>query len=88
MPSFRSTLTLSLTTSDVGQFGNQGAGTVGQGPGAGVGGNQGIPPTGALNNEGQQRGGGGHSMTGKVEHAVGSMIGSNALKAKGLQKEQ
>lgn len=27
-------------------------------------------------------------MTGKVESAIGSMVGSNALKAKGLQKEQ
>lgn len=27
-------------------------------------------------------------MTGKVESALGSMVGSSALKAKGLQKEQ
>ena len=32
--------------------------------------------------------GGQHAMTGKVEHAVGSMIGSKSLKAKGIQKEQ
>lgn len=27
-------------------------------------------------------------MAGKVEHAVGSLVGSQALKAKGIQKEQ
>jgi uncharacterized protein YjbJ (UPF0337 family) len=27
-------------------------------------------------------------MTGKIEHAVGSIVGSKSLKAKGLQKEQ
>ncbi|KAK7044861.1 hypothetical protein R3P38DRAFT_3258940 [Favolaschia claudopus] len=27
-------------------------------------------------------------MTGKIEHAVGSMVGSKSLKAKGIQKEQ
>lgn len=27
-------------------------------------------------------------MAGKVEHAVGSLVGSQALKAKGMQKEQ
>jgi len=48
----------------------------------------GVPPTGNLNNSGQNRGGAGLGMTGKVEKAVGSMVGSSALKAKGLQKEQ
>ncbi|KAF8162475.1 hypothetical protein K438DRAFT_1775908 [Mycena galopus ATCC 62051] len=31
---------------------------------------------------------GGGAMTGKIEHAVGSIIGSKSLKAKGIQKEQ
>ncbi|KAF8887549.1 hypothetical protein BD779DRAFT_1396983, partial [Infundibulicybe gibba] len=47
-----------------------------------------LPPTGTLNNQNQSRGGAGHSLTGKVEQAVGSMVGSSALRAKGLQKEQ
>jgi hypothetical protein len=36
----------------------------------------------------RQQGSGQHAMTGKVEHAVGSLIGSKSLKAKGIQKEQ
>ncbi|KAJ7449126.1 hypothetical protein B0H11DRAFT_2055512 [Mycena galericulata] len=66
-----------------------GAGGVGAGAGAGAGaGGAAIPPTGAINTQQQGRSGGGGAMTGKIEHAVGSMVGSNALKAKGLQKEQ
>jgi len=53
----------------------------------GAGGAQGLPSTGVYNN-GQSRGGGGQRMTGKVEKAIGTLVGSNALKAKGLQKEQ
>jgi len=48
----------------------------------------GIPPTGTLNDHNQSRGGVGTRMTGKVESAVGTMLGSSSLKAKGLQKEQ
>ncbi|TDL25115.1 hypothetical protein BD410DRAFT_896084 [Rickenella mellea] len=33
-------------------------------------------------------GSGGKALTGKIEHAVGTMIGSESLKAKGLAKEQ
>lgn len=47
-----------------------------------------LPPTGALNNSNQTRGGSGSAVTGKVERTVGAMVGSSALKAKGLQKEQ
>ncbi|KAH7919405.1 hypothetical protein BV22DRAFT_862439 [Leucogyrophana mollusca] len=50
------------------------------------GGNPNIPPPGHVNH--QDGGGGSHAFTGRVEHAVGSMIGSNALKAKGMQKQQ
>lgn len=45
-----------------------------------------IPPANQINTG--QHGGGGARMAGKVEHAVGSMIGSQALKTKGMQKEQ
>ncbi|KAL0959718.1 hypothetical protein HGRIS_011411 [Hohenbuehelia grisea] len=56
---------------------------------AGVGHNQGLPPTSTLSSSNQNHpSGSGQRMTGKIEHAVGSMLGSNALKAKGLQKEQ
>ncbi|KAJ3726602.1 hypothetical protein C8R42DRAFT_657146 [Lentinula raphanica] len=42
-----------------------------------------IPPSSHMN----ASGGPGHSTTGKVEKAIGSAVGSNALKAKGMQKE-
>ncbi|TCD71910.1 hypothetical protein EIP91_000042 [Steccherinum ochraceum] len=45
-----------------------------------------LAPAGHLNNN--QQSGGGSRMTGKVEHAVGSLVGSQALKSKGMQKEQ
>lgn len=60
----------------------------GAGVGAGAGAGPAIPPTGTINSQQQPRTGGGSAMTGKIEHAVGSLIGSNALKTKGLQKEQ
>ncbi|EIW78643.1 hypothetical protein CONPUDRAFT_167609 [Coniophora puteana RWD-64-598 SS2] len=44
------------------------------------------PPASSGNRD--QGHGGGQSMTNKVESAVGSMVGSNALKAKGMQKRQ
>ncbi|EMD35567.1 hypothetical protein CERSUDRAFT_124839 [Gelatoporia subvermispora B] len=57
--------------------------------GAGAGPNgPSIPPTGAVNPSQNTQGSGGGRLTGKVEHAVGSMVGSQALQAKGLQKEQ
>jgi len=54
------------------------------GPSAGDGGA--IPPASSINHN--QDHGGGHSTMGKVESAIGSMVGSNALKAKGMQKQQ
>jgi hypothetical protein len=54
--------------------------------GSGPTGDHPIPPSAALG-AGKQ-GNGQHEMTGKVEHAIGSMIGSKSLKAKGIQKEQ
>ncbi|KAF8156003.1 hypothetical protein B0H34DRAFT_517281 [Crassisporium funariophilum] len=54
-----------------------------------AGGPTGIPPTNVVNSGHNTAGhGSGTRMTGKVESAIGSMVGSNALKAKGLQKEQ
>lgn len=35
----------------------------------------------------QHRSGGGH-LAGKVEHGMGEMVGSKALEARGLEKEQ
>jgi len=66
----------------------------GGGVGGGIGGmgqtSGGIPATGAVNHSADTTGSGGtgQRITGKVESAIGSMVGSNALKAKGLQKEQ
>ena len=50
------------------------------------GGGRGVSSTGG--NRGTGGTGAGTRMTGKVENAIGTMIGSSALKAKGLQKEQ
>ncbi|KAG5634034.1 hypothetical protein H0H81_003696 [Sphagnurus paluster] len=36
----------------------------------------------------ESRGGSGHSLTGKIEKTIGTLVGSSSLKAKGLQKEQ
>ncbi|KAF7426345.1 hypothetical protein PC9H_008713 [Pleurotus ostreatus] len=61
----------------------------GTGTGAGYGSSN-IPPANVLSHGHNERhqDGAGKRMSGKVEHAVGSVIGSSALKAKGLQKEQ
>lgn len=45
-----------------------------------------IPPAEHINAD--QHGGGGSRFAGKVESAVGSMVGSQALKERGYQKEQ
>ncbi|THV04771.1 hypothetical protein K435DRAFT_790771 [Dendrothele bispora CBS 962.96] len=51
-----------------------------------------IPPTHALHagqaTAGERHGSGGSGITGKVEKAVGTMIGSHSLKAKGMEKEK
>jgi len=62
-----------------------GVGVGHHGTGAGVG-HPGIPPAETLS--GNQSHSGGGAMTGKIEHAVGSIVGSKSLKAKGIQKEQ
>ncbi|KAJ3573365.1 hypothetical protein NP233_g2463 [Leucocoprinus birnbaumii] len=47
-----------------------------------------VPPSGTLNNEYQSHGGKSQRITGKIESAIGTAIGSDTLKAKGLQKER
>ncbi|CAA7267214.1 unnamed protein product [Cyclocybe aegerita] len=47
-----------------------------------------IPPSGEVHHGKSSTGGAGQRLTGKVESAVGTLVGSNALKQKGLQKEQ
>jgi len=55
---------------------------------AGVG-NTAIPLPNTVNHPGTHKAsGGGSALTGKIEHAVGTMIGSQSLKAKGLEKER
>ena len=46
-----------------------------------------IPPTSAVSH-GSGGGSSGQRLTGKVESALGSLVGSTALKEKGAQKEQ
>ncbi|KAI0918673.1 hypothetical protein AcV5_002599 [Taiwanofungus camphoratus] len=48
----------------------------------------GIPPASNVNQNGRRGGGGGRRLEGRAEQAVGSMVGSQALQAKGAQKEQ
>jgi hypothetical protein len=48
----------------------------------------GVPPVGTLNNPRKNQSGGSHALAGKVEHAIGTLICSSSLKAKGLQKER
>ncbi|KAH8103081.1 hypothetical protein BXZ70DRAFT_928027 [Cristinia sonorae] len=45
-----------------------------------------IVPTNHFNSG--QNSGGGSRMAGKMEHAVGTLVGSESLKVKGMQKEQ
>ncbi|KAI0074471.1 hypothetical protein K474DRAFT_1532576 [Panus rudis PR-1116 ss-1] len=49
-----------------------------------------VPPAAHINagNQHHPSGGAGTRMAGKMEHAVGTMVGSQALKTKGIQKEQ
>ncbi|KAJ7269609.1 hypothetical protein C8J57DRAFT_1716675 [Mycena rebaudengoi] len=48
-----------------------------------------IPPIGAVSGtQNHHSSGGGGAMTGKIEHAIGTIVGSSSLKAKGLQKEE
>lgn len=54
-----------------------------------VGGPAGIPPTSEVSHgPSSGSGGGGQRLAGKVESAIGSLVGSAALKEKGALKEQ
>ncbi|KAF5310532.1 hypothetical protein D9619_007849 [Psilocybe cf. subviscida] len=85
---------MTTTTNDPYVANNDHFGAQGLGGGGGRHNNTaGVPPTGFVNhdangNHGTGGSGAGTRMTGKVESAIGTMIGSSALKAKGLQKEQ
>ncbi|KAJ7171509.1 hypothetical protein C8R46DRAFT_1349458 [Mycena filopes] len=74
-------------------MGAGGAGMSG-GMGAGMGGGDPAIPasehlgTGVGGGGAQQHHAGGGAVTGKIEQKVGALVGSEALKAKGLQKEQ
>ncbi|KAJ7099969.1 hypothetical protein B0H15DRAFT_818199 [Mycena belliarum] len=50
----------------------------------------GIPPAGVISSQHQQQphSSGGGALTGKIEHAVGTIVGSKSLKAKGAEKER
>ncbi|VDB88800.1 unnamed protein product [Peniophora sp. CBMAI 1063] len=50
----------------------------------------GIAPAGHISQrpDGHERGGGAKAATGKAERAIGGVIGSSALKNRGLEKEQ
>lgn len=54
----------------------------------GAGGGGGLPPSNTLNQQpGQPHGNTSGRITGKVEHAVGSLVGSNKLKERAAEKE-
>lgn len=54
----------------------------------GTGPNQQVPPVSHINTSTGHQGGGGSRLAGKTERAVGTLVGSQALKEKGIQKEQ
>ncbi|EJF59571.1 hypothetical protein DICSQDRAFT_128244 [Dichomitus squalens LYAD-421 SS1] len=59
----------------------------GIGAGVNASGN-GVPPASHINTSNQTSGRGTHRLEGKAEKAVGSLVGSQALKERGFQKEQ
>ncbi|KAI0356013.1 hypothetical protein OH77DRAFT_282943 [Trametes cingulata] len=64
------------------------AGTGGPGMGPGAGANPPVPPASHINADNSRSGGAGARLAGKAERAAGTMVGSQALKEKGFQKEQ
>ena len=56
--------------------------------GTGNGADTAVPPAAHINTSGSRSGGGGRRLEGKAERAVGSLVGSRALKERGMQKEQ
>lgn len=65
-----------------------GAGANAVGTGNGVDTGTAVPPAAHINTSGSRSGGGGRRLEGKAERAVGSLVGSRALKERGMQKEQ
>ncbi|GLB42252.1 hypothetical protein LshimejAT787_1102670 [Lyophyllum shimeji] len=66
------------------------AGGAGMGASAGAGIDGAVPPSNVVHNSNHhsRSPGSGQAFAGKVERTVGKVIGSDSLKAKGLQKEQ
>ncbi|OSC97789.1 hypothetical protein PYCCODRAFT_1376436 [Trametes coccinea BRFM310] len=65
------------------------AGGPGTGVAPGTGANPPVPPAGHINADPNRTGGGaGSRLAGKAERAAGTMVGSQALKERGFQKEQ
>ncbi|KAI0370500.1 hypothetical protein BV20DRAFT_1052267 [Pilatotrama ljubarskyi] len=60
----------------------------GMGAGAGAGAHPPVPPASHINPDNRSGGGAGTRLAGKAERAAGTMVGSQALKEKGFQKEQ
>jgi hypothetical protein len=58
------------------------------GRGVSASGEPGIPPTHTVNHGSTTGSGSGSAFAGKVEQAVGTLLSSQSLKAKGLQKEE
>ncbi|KAJ7589403.1 hypothetical protein C8J56DRAFT_1075990 [Mycena floridula] len=61
---------------------------MGQHPQGGMMNEGGYSAAAPIANTGNQSHGSGHSLTGKVERVVGTVLGSSSLKAKRIQKEQ
>ncbi|KAI0654393.1 hypothetical protein C8Q70DRAFT_1047996 [Cubamyces menziesii] len=55
---------------------------------AGPGANPAVPPASHINTSNTRSGGGGGRLAGKAERAAGALVGSQALKERGFQKEQ
>ncbi|KAI0642742.1 hypothetical protein C8Q79DRAFT_916811 [Trametes meyenii] len=72
------------------QYAHTGAvGMGGPAPGVGASMNPSVPPASHINtSSGHTSGGAGSRLAGKAERAAGAMVGSQALKEKGFQKEQ
>ncbi|KAI0325930.1 hypothetical protein GY45DRAFT_1339795 [Cubamyces sp. BRFM 1775] len=67
-------------------YANQPAGTTAAAGGPGA--NPAVPPARHINTDNTRTGGGGGRLAGKAERAAGTLVGSQALKERGFQKEQ
>ena len=65
------------------------AGAPGAGAGIGPGATDpAVPPASHINRDNNRSGSGGSRLAGKAERGLGTLVGSQALKERGLQKEQ